>query len=600
MKQLKKYILYTGLFAATLSTFSCKKFLEDNIDKGSLNDATQWATEANADIFLNDVYNQLPDIYSQAESLDNMTDDNDGGFYYSSYKYKQGILDAASTNYGLFGGAAVGAATISRYNWTAAFNAIRRCNLFIQKINQNKANYSAAWFNKRLDEARFHRAFHYSNLFLLMGGLPLIFEPQTRTDTVNLYKSRSTYAETFNFLVSTMDTILNNKYLAVKYNKGQADAGRVTQGAALMLKAYLQLTAASPTYNATTSPAGPDPDKLAGFGNVDNNRWAVAAASFKKFMDDWGGTGKPYNLFPEDSTLWYEANEYNSEVILDRVHVPNIKGSNYEQYGGPVYVLGSYYTWGNYNPTQELVDEFEMANGKRITDPTSGYDPQNPYVGRDRRFYKWIVYDGAPYKMDWMTKTDTIYTRIDKVRPSLNEIDFASTDVSNTAYYSKKKLNPLNRPSTGLSGANYIYFRYTEVVLGYAEAQNEAVGPDASVYAAVNAVRARSSQPPLTPGMTQAEMRDAIRHERRVEFCYENKRFLDLIRWRIAHVVMNQPLHGMKISNTVPANNSGVWKYEPVLLGGGRGHIFANKQYIHPIPQPVIAQNTKLKQNPGY
>jgi len=395
-----------------------------------------------------------------------------------------------------------------------------------------------------------------------------------------------------------MDTILNNKYLAVKYSASQADAGRVTLGAALMLKAWLQLNAASPAYNATTAPGGADPNHLAGFGNVDPTRWATAAASFKKFMDDWGGPGKQYNLFPEDSTLWYEANEYNSEVIFDRQYVANIKGSNYEQYGGPVYVLGTYYTWGNYNPTQELVDQFEMANGKSITDPTSGYDPQNPYVGRERRFYKWIVYDGAPYKMDWMPKTDTIYTRIDKVRPSLNEIDFGSTDVGNTAYYFKKKLNPLYRPATGLSGANYIYYRYTEVLLGYAEAQNEAVGPDASVYNAINAIRARSNQPNLTAGLSQAQMRDAIRHERRVELCFENKRFYDIIRWRIADQVLSQDLHGMKITNTVPANNSGVWQYQVVSLN--HPHVFNMKQYLQPIPQPTIAQNTKLIQNPGY
>lgn len=596
MRPIKKYILYACILAAAFGV-SCRKDLE-NIDKSSLNDDTQWASETNADIFLNDVYNQLPEIYGQPETFDNFTDDNDAGFYYSSWKYKDGILNPASTNYGLFGGAAVGVATISRQNWTAAFNAIRRCNTFIQKINENKSNFSATWFNKRLDEARYHRAVHYSNLFLIMGGLPLILEPQTREDSSTLFKKRSTYAETFNFLVSTLDTILNNKYLAVKYNKGQADAGRATLGAALMLKAYLQLTAASPAYNSATAPGGPDPNKVAGFGNVDPQRWAVAAASFKKFMDDWGGAGKQYNLFAEDSTLWYEANEYNSEVIFDRQHVANIRGSNYEQYGGPVYVLGSYYTWGNYNPTQELVDEFEMANGKKITDPTSGYDPQNPYVGRERRFYKWIVYDGAPYKMDWMPKQDTIYTRIDKVRPSLNEIDFASTDVSNTGYYSKKKLNPLNRPATGLSGANYIFFRYTEVLLGYAEAQNEAVGPDASVYSAINAVRARVNQPDLPAGLSQADMRAAIRHERRVELCYENKRFFDIIRWKIADQVLSVDLHGMKVENTVPANNSGVWKYTPVPLN--HPHTFTLKQYLHPIPQPVIAQNTNLVQNPGY
>jgi hypothetical protein len=428
--------------------------------------------------------------------------------------------------------------------------------------------------------------------------VPIITEPQTRDDSTTLFKARNTYEETFNFLVSSLDTVVNDQYLAVKYNQGDANAGRATLGAALMLKAWLQLNAASPAYNSATAPGGADPNKIAGFGNVDNSRWATAAATFKKFIDEYGN-GSPYGLFPEDSTLWFEANEYNSEVIWDRQYVPTTMGSTFEQYGGPVWINGAYYTWGNYDPTQELVDQFFMANGKPITDPTSGYDPQNPYKNRERRFYKWIVYDGAPYKMDWMTKEDTIYTRIDQVHPSKNQIDFASDDVGNTGYYFKKKLNPLVRPGGGpASGANYIYFRYTEVLLGYAEAQNEATGPDASVYDAINKIRERSDLPPLPDGLDQAQMRDAIHHERRVELCFENKRFYDIIRWKIADQVMNVDKHAMKITNTSPSNNSGVWKYEVVPLN--HPHTFDMKMYLTPIPQPVIAQNPKLVQNPGY
>lgn len=598
MNSIKKYILYACVIASSAGITSCDKDL-NNVNKAVLDDATQWASEGNADIFLNDVYDQLPQMYNDPENLDNFTDDNDAGFYYNSWKWKDGILDPAASNYFLWAGAGVGISTINRYNWPALYTAIRKCNTFIQKITENKKNFSEAWYNKRLDEARFNRAFHYSLLFIHWGGVPIILEPQTRTDTTTLFLKRSTYAETLDFLTKTLDTIVNNKFLAVKYNKSNADAGRATLGAAQMLKAYVQLVAASPLHNSASYPAGPDPDKVVTFGNYDVNRWAAAAASFKKFMDDWGGPGKQYGLFPEDSTLWFEENEYNSEVIFDRQQVANIRGSNYEQYGGPVYILGSYYTWGNYDPTQELVDQFFMANGKPITDPTSGYDPQNPYVGRERRFYKWIVYDGAPYKMDWMPTTDVIYTRIDKVNKSLNEIDFASTDVSNTGYYFKKKLNPRNRPASGLSGANYIYYRYTEVLLGYAEAQNEAAGgPDQSVYDAINAVRARVDLPPLPAGLSQSQMRDAIHQERRVELCFENKRLIDILRWKIAEDVMTKDLHGMKIENTAPSDNSGMWKYTPVGLN--HPHNFKAKQYMQPIPQSAIAQNPKLVPNPGY
>ena len=598
MKTNKNYfLLYGCVLLLAVGLYSCKKDFLDNTDKTKLTDVNQWASEGNADIFLNDIYNNLPDMYNSPENLDNFTDDNDAGFYYGSWNFKQGIVNPASTYYVVWGGDA-GTADISRFNWTDAYNTIRKCNLFIQKIAANRKNFSDDWYNKRLDEVRFLRAFYYSNLFLHLGGVPIITEPQTRDDSTTLFKARNTYEETFNFLVSSLDTVVNDQYLAVKYNQGDANAGRATLGAALMLKAWLQLNAASPAYNSATAPGGPDPNKIAGFGNVDNSRWATAAATFKKFIDEYGN-GSPYGLFPEDSTLWFEANEYNSEVIWDRQYVPTTMGSTFEQYGGPVWINGAYYTWGNYDPTQELVDQFFMANGKSITDPTSGYDPQNPYKNRERRFYKWIVYDGAPYKMDWMTKEDTIYTRIDQVHPSKNQIDFASDDVGNTGYYFKKKLNPLVRPGGGpASGANYVYFRYTEVLLGYAEAQNEATGPDASVYDAINKIRERSDLPALPDGLTQEQMRDAIHHERRVELCFENKRFYDIIRWKIADQVMNVDKHAMKITNTSPSNNSGVWKYEVVPLN--HPHTFHMKMYLTPIPQPVIAQNPKLVQNPGY
>ena len=207
--------------------------------------------------------------------------------------------------------------------------------------------------------------------------------------------------------------------------------------------------------------------------------------------------------------------------------------------------------------------------------------------------------------MDWMPSTDIVYTRIDKVNKSLNEIDFGLNDWTNTGYYFKKKLNPTTRPAQGQSGANYIYYRYTEVLLGYAEAQNEAVGPDASVYSAINAIRSRVGLPGLTAGLSQSQMRDAIRQERRVELCFENKRFFDIKRWKIGEQVMTVDLHGMKIENTVPSNNSGVWKYTVIGLSDAPSttvhpHSFAAKGYMQPIPVPVLNQNTNLVQTPGY
>jgi hypothetical protein len=439
-----------------------------------------------------------------------------------------------------------------------------------------------------------------------VGGLAIITEPQDRiTDTQDeLYKPRSSFGDTFDFIDKQLDSVVNDNFLETKYSHGDADAGRATIGAALALKGWIELYAASPAFNTTNPIVGSDPNHLVSLGNADNSRYAAAAATNKKFIDQLGAT---YTLFPDLGNFWTVPNEYNSEVVWDRQVVGNIGGSigsDFILFGGPVYIQGQYFTWGNYDPTQELVDQFRMANGLPITDPNSHYDPQHPYLNREKRFYQSIVYDGAPYKMNWMTSTDTIYTRIDKVHPSLNEIDFGSSDVSNTAYYFRKRIDPDVRPAGNrVDGVNYVYFRYAEILLNYAESQNEASGPDASVYAAINQVRSRSSLPTLeqTYGgqtLSKEQLRDVIRNERRVELCFENKRFYDIIRWRIAQDAMSVDRHGMKIANSSPADNTGNWIYTPVALG--HPHVFTQQMYINPIPQGVIDQNPRIQQNPNY
>jgi len=135
--------------------------------------------------------------------------------------------------------------------------------------------------------------------------------------------------------------------------------------------------------------------------------------------------------------------------------------------------------------------------------------------------------------------------------------------------------------------------------LNFAEAANEAEGPTAEVYAALNKLRERANVPPLQAGLSQSEMRDEIRRERRVELCFENKRYLDNKRWKIAEDVMGKRRHNMVIRNTKPADNSGTWVYsvEPEVKYNVR---FELKQYMSPIPQNVLDQNNKVTQNPGY
>ncbi|WP_347839112.1 RagB/SusD family nutrient uptake outer membrane protein [uncultured Draconibacterium sp.] len=603
MKSLKYNYILVAVCALFIFTTACdtEDFL-DNENKSNLTDQTQWASEGNADIYLNDIYSELIKKCNNAENMDYYTDDYNISHYYTASNWRQGICIApSSSTTGVWGGTH---GPTDGYSWANFFTKLRKCNTFIQKLEEYKENFSDDWYNQRIDEAKFMRAYFYSEFFMHVGGLPIIEVPLDRnsmSEEEMLYP-RSTFAETFNFITSELGQIVNNNNLPVKYSSGDPDAGRATLGAALALKGWIELFGASPLFN-TSDPYLADPDKFVHFGNYDASRWATAAATNKKFIDEMGG-GAPYALFSDAKNLFRAANEYNSEIIFDRQMLDvSGMGANYERRGGPTYVLGQYMCWGNYNPTQEIVDQYCMANGKVITDPESGYDPQNPYVGREQRFYNDIVFDGAEYKLDWMPETDIIYTRIDETYANpdkTNQIDLAGkTDVGDSGYYQRKRLNPDAAPANDASGQNYIYYRYAEVLLNFAEAQNEATGPNADVYAAINELRDRVDLPALEAGLTKDEMREAIWRERRVELCFEGKRYFDNKRWKIAEQTMGTQRHNMVIRNSVPSDNSGVWVYsiEEEVKWTAK---FEVKQYMNPIPTDVIDQNSNIKQNPGY
>jgi hypothetical protein len=140
----------------------------------------------------------------------------------------------------------------------------------------------------------------------------------------------------------------------------------------------------------------------------------------------------------------------------------------------------------------------------------------------------------------------------------------------------------------------WIYLRYAEVLLNYAEAQNEAVGPDGTVYSALHLIRQRAGMPDITAGLSQSDMRDAIRRERQVELAFEEHRFYDVRRWKIADVTENVPAYGVDVSVS-----GGVYTYTRKVALSGR--TFAPKHYWLPIPRAEIqASNNQIEQNTGY
>ncbi len=550
------------LLGAALLLNGCKNDDFLNVDpKNAVTEISAYSNETNADLIVNDIYTNVPS--SSNDSNQNLEQYSDNGFCAAGWQTAQtvvraGAISAANVPYGPGG----------MWDWENTYTKIRKCNLFLQNAEKYSANFSATWKTQRVGEVKFLRALYYTYLFTSYGGVPLIDKPlDSTTDPDGLFVARSTVDQTLAFIVADCDAAAAS-LPATAARKGD---GRATKGAALTLKGWVQLFAASPLYNP---------------GN-DVAKWTAAAATNKQVLDL--GT---YSLFPDLGTFFLQENNDNQEVIFNKEYIAVTAGQSKEGTYGPVNVNGVAQGWGNYAPTQSLVDDYLMSNGLPITDPASGYDPQNPYLNREKRFYQSILYDGATWQGDILTM------RIG----GNNQIDLNSTsDVSNTGYYGRKTLDERIPAQTSraltANGANYVIFRLGEVLLSYAEAQNEAVGPSASVYAALNQLRQRAGLPDLQAGMSQSQLRDYIHRERRVELAFEDKRWFDIRRWKITAGptgVLNTPSFGMMIT---PDKTTGKLTYAKVKVFENR---FFDYQNLMPIPQQDLAKNTKLVQNPGY
>lgn len=170
-----------------------------------------------------------------------------------------------------------------------------------------------------------------------------------------------------------------------------------------------------------------------------------------------------------------------------------------------------------------------------------------------------------------------------------------NTTFSITRYYCRKYWPEVySTAGTQTALVNYIYFRYAEILLNYAEAQNEAVGPDQSVYDAVNEVRARVSMPALPEGLTQAEMRARIRNERAVELAFEDHRWYDIMRWKAGKELVAQTMYGMDVT----LNDDNSFTYAQVMLPGALQRTFSDHMHYYPIPRREVQKSSGiLKQN---
>ena len=511
--------------------------------------------------------------------------------------------------------------------WDQCKDGIQYINLFLQKVEKVKwapsAQSKQVMFIDRLKGEAFGlRAILYFYLLQAHGGyaedgellgVPLLTTPEDGSSDFN--QPRATFADCvqqcfadcdsamallpYDYVNISTDAEIPAKYKAVgayltSYNLvfGDKAYGLLSGKVAEATKAQVALLAASPAFRQKSGVSSADAAKLCadvlkhnggmeGFDPTGHKDWFNSA--YKTMIETVAN--------PE--ILWREDRHKNAEQERDNFP-PTLYGS------------------GRINPSQNLVDAFPMRSGRPITDPAAGYNPNDPYANRDPRLTDYILYNNTTFR-----KAQVISgTYPNDKNESLDNLNNQKGLSTRTGYYLKKLLREDVSPqSSSLLEQQHIYprIRYTEIYLAYAEAANDAWGPKAdplgvgfTAYDVIKAIRVRAGLAtneiglPLPEGDVyleecandQAKMTTLIRNERRLELCFENKRFWDLRRWMLP---LNESVKGMQIDRN---ETTGALSYTIIDVEDRK---YDNSYQLYgPIPKGEVLKWSNLKQNKGW
>lgn len=400
-------------------------------------------------------------------------------------------------------------------------------------------------------EAHVAKAYYYAELIKMYGGVPVI---ESHTDDGEMVP-RSSYEDVVNYIVKEIDD--HKGSLAVNWNDFSEREGRFTLGAALAIKARVLLYAASPLHNE----------------NNDVKKWQKAAAAANELLSN---ADLAYSLAPDYGSYFTGGNPLSSSETIYAVR--SWQGNTMEANNYPIATQGGK---SGATPSHNLVSAYEYVGTP---------DPTDPYVNRDPRLAASVVTNGST----WNGRT------IDQSAGGSD--DMAKANTSKTGYYLKKFLTDgLNLTQGATAQHNWVAYRWAEVLLNYAEAMNEAYGPDAvpagfamSAREALQQVRNRASiNLPEVTATDVASFRKAVKHERRIELAFEDHRYWDLIRWKDAMDVLNSPILGVKVSK-----NGNSYSYEIAEVAT---RTFHERNYYLPFLRSEIENsNNTLEQNPQY
>ena len=509
--------------------------------------------------------------------------------------------------------------------WDNCKDGIQYVNLFLTQVEQVKWAPSAVSKNQmfidRLEgEAYGLRALFYYYLIQAHGGyaddgilygVPLLTTPEDGSSDFNL--PRATFADcvkqcfedcdkAMSLLPVDYEDITNDADIPEKYASlganvsgynlvfGNKSRNLMSGKIAEAIKAQVALLAASPAFRDQSG--------------VTSAEAATLCANVLKRIGGLEG-------FDQTGNTWYKN---KTKLEPSAAEMPEIlwredrhKNAEQERENFPPTLYGS----GRVNPSQNLVDAFPMRSGLPITAPNSGYDPTNPYANRDLRLTDNVLYNGTTFRKTEII-TGTYPNDKNETDDNINSISTSTR----TGYYLKKLLrDDVSPQGSSLIEQQHIYprIRYTEIFLAFAEAANDAWGPKGdptgigfTAYDVIKAIRERAGLGtdefgrPLPEGDSyleecatdQSKMTNLIRNERRIELCFENKRFWDLRRWMLP---LNETVKGMKIDRN---EETSVLTY--TIIDVEERRFDSSYQWYGPIPKGEVLKWSNLMQNKGW
>ena len=509
--------------------------------------------------------------------------------------------------------------------WNNCKDGIQYINLFLTKVEKVKWAPSSAskqqmFIDRLKGEAFGLRAIMYYYLLQAHGGyaddgilygVPLLTEPEDGSSDFN--QPRATFAECVKQIFADCDSAMallpaeyvdidSNNDIPAKYQMlganysnynlvfGTKSRNLLSAKVAEATKAQVALLAASPAFRDQSGVTSAEAAKL--------------CANVLKRIGGLEGFDPTGNTWYKNKTK-LEPNASEMPEILWRED--RHKNADQERENYPPTLYGS----GRTNPTQNLVDAFPMRSGRPITDANSGYDSQNPYANRDPRLTDNVLFNGTKFR-NTVIITGTYPNDKNETDDNINSLSTSTR----TGYYLKKLLRDDVSPlSSSLIEQQHIYprIRYTEMFLAYAEAANDAWGPKVdganvgfTAYDVIKAIRVRAGLGTDEIGMalpegdayleecaaSQDKMTELIRNERRIELCFENKRFWDLRRWQMP---LNETVKGMQIDRD---EETGELTY--TIINVEERKFDSSYQWYGPIPYGEVLKWSNLKQNKGW